>query len=261
MYYNKKNFVSILVTNYNKERFLKKSIKSCLRQNFKNKEVIIFDDCSSDNSIKILKKFPNIKVIKNNKKKYLSGPLNQIYGLSKIFKKSKGEIIFLLDSDDEYKLNKLSKVLKMFKTDPNLKFIQDTPYLKSSKKVAKLKNKISLFTIWPSFFPTSCIAIRKNFLKDFFKVAMKHEYPNLEIDARLSIFASLKNEFKVSNKILTNYNYDQSGITSRYNKFSILWWKKRNEAFEYTKFLSKKLKLNFYIGPDYLITKIINFIF
>ena len=53
MYYNKKNFVSILVTNYNKERFLKKSIKSCLRQNFKNKEVIIFDDCSSDNSIKI----------------------------------------------------------------------------------------------------------------------------------------------------------------------------------------------------------------
>ena len=149
----------------------------------------------------------------------------------------------------------------MFKTDPSLKFIQDTPYLTSSKKVAKLKNKITLFTIWPSFFPTSCIAIRKNFLKNFFKVSMKHEFPNLEIDARLSIFAFLKNEFKVSNKILTYYNYDQSGITSRYKKFSILWWKKRNEAFEYTKFLSKKLKLNFYTGPDYLITKIINFIF
>lgn len=261
MYYKKKIFASILITNYNKEKFLSKSIKSCLKQNYANKEIIIFDDCSNDKSLKILKKFSKVKLIKNKKKKYLSGPLNQIYGLLNIFKKSKGEIIFLLDSDDEFKINKLSKVLKMFKTDPTLKFIQDTPYLTSSKKVAKLKNKISLFTIWPSFFPTSCIAIKKNFLKKFFKVSMKHEFPNLEIDARLTIFASLKNEFKVSNKILTNYNYDQSGITSRYKKFSILWWKKRNEAFEYTKFLSKKLKLSFYRGPDYLITKTINFIF
>ena len=261
MNYNKKKFISILITNYNKEKFLKKSIKSCLKQNFKKKEIIIFDDCSNDKSLKILKKFSNIKIIKNKKKKYLSAPLNQIYGLSKIFEKSKAEIIFLLDSDDEFKINKLSKVFSMFENDKNLKFIQDTPFLTSSKKVAKLKSKISLFTIWPSFFPTSCIAIRKNFLKKFFKLAMKDKFPNLEIDARLSIFAFLMNEFKITNKSLTYYNYDQNGITSRYNKFNILWWKKRNEAFEYTKFLTKRLKLNFYRGPDYYITKIINLFF
>tara|TARA_B100000427_G_scaffold253743_1_gene217172 strand:- start:302 stop:1111 length:810 start_codon:yes stop_codon:yes gene_type:complete len=261
MYYKKKNLASILITNYNKEKFLKKSIKSCLNQNFKNKEIIIFDDCSNDKSLKILKKFSKIKLIKNKKKKYTSGPLNQIYGLLNAFEKSKGEIIFLLDSDDEFKFNKLSKVYKMFKADRNLKFIQDTPYLKSFKKVAKLKNKKSLFTIWPSFFPTSCIAIRKNFLNEFFKVSMKHDFSNLEIDARLSIFAFLKNEFKVTNEILTYYNYDQIGITSRYKKFSILWWKKRKEAFEYTRILTKKLKLNFYMGPDYFITQIINLFF
>ena len=71
MNYNKKNFISILVTNYNKERFLMKSIKSCLKQNFKKKEIIIFDDCSNDKSLKILKNFSNIKLIKNKKKKYL----------------------------------------------------------------------------------------------------------------------------------------------------------------------------------------------
>jgi len=146
----------------------------------------------------------------------------------------------------------------MFKNDKSLKFIQDTPFLRSSNKVAKIKNKMSLFTIWPSFFPTSCIAIRKNFFKNFFKVAMKDKFPNLEIDARLSIYAFLKKEFKITNKSLTYYNYDQNGITSRYSKFNILWWKKRNEAFEYTKFLTKRLKLNFYKGPDYYITKIIN---
>ena len=35
----KKNFVSILITNYNKSHYLKKTISSCLSQNFDNKEI------------------------------------------------------------------------------------------------------------------------------------------------------------------------------------------------------------------------------
>ena len=64
----KKNFVSILITNYNKSRYLKKTISSCLNQNFDNKEILVFDDCSTDNSLKILNKFKKIKVIRNKKK-------------------------------------------------------------------------------------------------------------------------------------------------------------------------------------------------
>ena len=57
------------------------------------------------------------------------------------------------------------------------------------------------------------------------------------------------------------YNFDQHGITSKYKKFSLLWWKKRSEAFEYTKFLTKKLNKKFFKGPDYYITKLVNFFF
>jgi len=64
----KNNFVSILITNYNKSYFLKKTINSCLNQNFNNKEILVFDDCSTDDSLKILKKFKKIKIIKNKKK-------------------------------------------------------------------------------------------------------------------------------------------------------------------------------------------------
>ena len=64
----KKNFVSILITNYNKSHYLKKTISSCLSQNFDNKEILVFDDCSTDDSLKILNKFKKIKVIKNKKK-------------------------------------------------------------------------------------------------------------------------------------------------------------------------------------------------
>ena len=48
--------------------------------------------------------------VKNLKKKYNSPPLNQIYGIKKLLKFSKGEVIFLLDSDDQFKTNKLKEI-------------------------------------------------------------------------------------------------------------------------------------------------------
>ena len=99
----KKNLASILITNYNKEKFVKKSVLSALSQDYANKEIIFFDDHSSDNSLKIINDFKNIKIIKNKSKKLLSSPINQINGIIKSFKKSNGEYIFFLDSDDELK--------------------------------------------------------------------------------------------------------------------------------------------------------------
>ena len=42
----KNNLISILITNYNKEHFLKRCLDSVSKQNFKNYEIIMFDDCS-----------------------------------------------------------------------------------------------------------------------------------------------------------------------------------------------------------------------
>ncbi len=99
----KKKTVSILITSFNKSKFLKKTIDSCIQQNFQSKEILVFDDCSTDGSLDILNKFKKVKIIKNKKKKHSSSPLNQIYGIKELFKISKGEIIFLLDADDKFK--------------------------------------------------------------------------------------------------------------------------------------------------------------
>ena len=64
-----KIFVSILITNFNKSHYLNETLKSCINQNFKNKEILIFDDCSTDNSLKIIEKFKKKIKIKKNKKK------------------------------------------------------------------------------------------------------------------------------------------------------------------------------------------------
>jgi glycosyltransferase involved in cell wall biosynthesis len=77
--------VSILINNYNKQNYCKQAVRSAISQNYKNIEVIFYDDGSDDNSLKNiieLKKRSNykIKIIKNSKrgKIYSFNQLNAI---------------------------------------------------------------------------------------------------------------------------------------------------------------------------------------
>jgi teichuronic acid biosynthesis glycosyltransferase TuaG len=62
MYKNVK--VSIILPNYNSEKYLIKTVKSVLSQTFKNWELIIVDDNSNLNTLKVLKKFKRNKKIR-----------------------------------------------------------------------------------------------------------------------------------------------------------------------------------------------------
>ena len=48
---------SIIIVNFNNAKYLKKSLDSALNQTYKNKEIIVVDDMSDDNSLKVLKKY------------------------------------------------------------------------------------------------------------------------------------------------------------------------------------------------------------
>ena len=68
---NKNPLVSILINNYNKEKYCAKSVQSVISQDYKKIEIIFYDDGSSDLSLKkilnLKKKYPKkIKVIQNN---------------------------------------------------------------------------------------------------------------------------------------------------------------------------------------------------
>ena len=65
----KKPSVSILIASFNKEKYVKRCLNSCLKQDYKNLEVIFYDDGSKDNSYKIAKQTKGIKAFKNLKKK------------------------------------------------------------------------------------------------------------------------------------------------------------------------------------------------
>ena len=64
----KKILFSIVVTSYNSSKYIKKTLISLLNQSFKNFEVVLVDDGSTDNTISIAKKFKQQKKLKMSQK-------------------------------------------------------------------------------------------------------------------------------------------------------------------------------------------------
>ena len=91
--------ISVIVTNYNYSKLIRRCIRSLLNQNFdhKNYEIIIVDDCSTDNSVEIIesfKSYSNVKLIKNTENLGV-GASSQI-GLEN----ARGKFFIRVDSDD-----------------------------------------------------------------------------------------------------------------------------------------------------------------
>ena len=77
----KKPLVSILIASYNKEKYVKRCINSCINQSYNKLEVIFYDDGSKDNSYNVAKKISGVKVFKNKKKTNL-GIFNTYYQIN-----------------------------------------------------------------------------------------------------------------------------------------------------------------------------------
>ena len=101
--------ISVIVPTYNVELYLEKCLNSLKEQTFSDFEVIIVNDESTDNSLKIAESFENLdkrfKVI-NQKNKGLGGARNT--GILHAI----GDFIFLLDSDDYIKTNTFEDLYK-----------------------------------------------------------------------------------------------------------------------------------------------------
>jgi glycosyltransferase involved in cell wall biosynthesis len=263
----KKNnvLVTILITNFNKQNYIEDTINSCIKQSYKNIEIIIIDNCSTDNSFKLISKYKNIKIIMNKVRKK-SSALNQIRSIEIGTLKSRGKLICLLDGDDMFKKDKIKKIVKSFNKHIKISAICDVPIIYNTHacndKFFYNKKRFYKSNIWPNTFPTSSISLKKEYLLDCIDLFKKDKYPLLEIDFRICCLLPLhQNSFLILNKNLTFYRQVNDGIMSKYKKFRKSWWIKRNEAFNFFKFIKKSHKNEFNYGLDYTVTKIIAFFF
>ncbi len=107
---------SILMPVYNGARVIFPTLQNILNQSFNNFELIIVDDCSRDNTEKVVKSFKDkrIKFFKN--KKNLGYPGN----LEECCKKATGDILYLMGQDDILGKDALLNTYKVFKEDENV---------------------------------------------------------------------------------------------------------------------------------------------
>lgn len=105
------DLVSIIMPSYNTAKYIGEAIQSVLNQSYQTWELIIIDDCSTDDTDRVVKTFNDsrIKYIKNNRN--VGAATSRNYAL----KKATGKWIAFLDSDDRWKPKKLEMQLSFMK--------------------------------------------------------------------------------------------------------------------------------------------------
>lgn len=109
--------VSVILTSYNLGKFLRESIDSVLAQTFRDFELIIWDDCSSDDSWEIIKSYddPRIKPFRNDRQR------RAVYGINKaIAEVARGKYIATHNSDDVWEPEKLDKQVRFMNENPSI---------------------------------------------------------------------------------------------------------------------------------------------
>ena len=125
--------ISIIMVCKNSSETIEDSIKSFLRQTYINKELIIVDGGSTDQTVNIIKKFEKKKILFFKKKNLgLYASIN--FGI----KKSSGEILGILHSDDTYYTKKiLYKIIKNFNTKKNDALFTDIVLVNKGKRIVR----------------------------------------------------------------------------------------------------------------------------
>lgn len=132
--------VSVIVPNYNHARYLEQRLDSVFGQTYSNFEVIILDDCSTDNSLEVINRYkdnPHLSQIVVNEKN--SGSVFKQW--EKGIGLAKGEIIWIAESDDYCKLEFLAEMLKAYTAKEGVAVVVSQYIFFSDDYTYKLKER------------------------------------------------------------------------------------------------------------------------
>lgn len=211
--------ITIITTSYNYAEYISQTIESVLAQTFSDWELIIVDDASTDNSVKIIKKYcddKRIKLICHDKNKGLKESVKTA------LKYAKGEWVTLVESDDTITPNALEKRMQT-KADivfNGVNLIGDAEWVeevqkqvdKTEKELAKIDFPSNIFEKFDTKNPVltlSSVMIKRELLTE--------ELFNTKTDALfdwwLYVNLAFKNDFDYIPEKLTNWRiHDNSYI-------------------------------------------------
>lgn len=229
---NKK--ISVIVAVYNTEKYLDRCIESLLNQTYKNIELVIVEDCSTDSSRKLLKKYKgnkNVKVFYNRENRGLSYSRN--YGL----KKSTGDFIGYIDSDDYVEPDYYEKLMSSIKDNKSDIAICDIKLVdEQTNKIQRCKcyaNDFDVYSVVNNGFAAS--ACNKLFKR---KNIEKYPFAEGKVNEDIAVVIPTVIQAKKISYADTCYFYVQRGGSIQNSKFS----DKRFDIFDGVKTTLERIK-------------------
>ena len=175
--------VSIIMPSYNHEKYIGEAIESVIYQSYKNWELIIFDDGSTDNSIKIIKKY---EAQYKNKIKLYTHANNKNLGISETyqtaFKLAKGDFIAFLESDDVWLYDSLAIKINVFEKHQHVDLVYCGVHTFGDPEMARQKNEylksFSSFETYKPFKAFNYLSLN-NLIPTFSTAMIRNKFKNL----------------------------------------------------------------------------------
>ena len=233
-----KKKISIILPNFNSQKYIKQTIQSILNQSFKLWELIIVDDCSNSETKNILKNYKKNKKIKIF---YLNKNKGAAFCRNFAIKKAQSEYLAFIDSDDVWKKNKLKNQINFMKRN-NFLFTY-TNYETFGKKIKKIYNPPKLNYsnfIKNTSIATSTMMIKREEIKNI-------KFINSKICEDYYFKCKLLKKVKFAyclKKILTKYRIRNKSLQSS-NIRNFYWIWKINKDYNNLNFFENFISLFF----------------
>lgn len=228
--------VSIIIPAYNAEPYIQEAIESALSQTYKDIELIVVDDGSTDRTFEIVKKFGSkVKYARHNEIKGPSAARNT--GIIE----TKGEYIAFLDADDVWMPAKIEDQIRLFETSEDLALVYSNCY-----KINRLGEQIGIFPdpvelhrgsvfeklLLDNFITTSSVIVKREVLNE---IGLFDENFLASQDYDLYIKIAERHKIDFIDSPLVKYRVHPDGISSRKRRLML------EEAIKITRFYRDKI--------------------
>jgi len=255
------HFVSVIIPTYNRAIFLVEAINSVLEQTYKNYEIIVIDDGSTDSTSEIIKQFENKIRYFYQENKGPSAARNA--GI----KNAEGDLVAFIDSDDVWLAEKLSQQVQLFDENHRLGLVSSAYYSCDSNlninrviKDDRLTNKKYILRklFVRNIFPTPTVLVKR---VCFEKVGLFNESYGFAEDWEMWMRIALKYDVAYIRTPLCRCRRHNSSITFRKEEENFNdWMKVIKENFKrgkekygniYHNVLLRKAKSWYYLNVSY----------
>ena len=158
--------VTVYITNFNYGSYIKDAIESVLSQSFKDIELIIIDDGSSDNSKEIIERYMQLNYVRVIFQK--NNGLNITNNIA--IRLARGKYLVRLDADDYFRKDAIQKMCQKLESDPKLGLVfPDYFLIDSLGDVIATSADTKALEKWIGFKPTTSINEGLNLFLNWFK--------------------------------------------------------------------------------------------